>query len=157
MADQIPKIKSKRQALQMKPRCLFLEALLIGLCVLSENIYSVQTVTCPPSVPISAATTTEQCSFSGFFTYTDGIAEGPVSSSLYYLYLLASGSNNAAVRKVDASGSLSWMASFAFTPVFKSLSVDAVEQSVYLAGQTTPLVVVKLATSDGSIVSQHQL
>ena len=67
MADQIPKIKSKRQVLQMKPRCLFLEALLIGLSVLSENIYSVQTVTCPPSVPISAATTTEQCTFDLYF------------------------------------------------------------------------------------------
>ena len=65
--------------------------------------------------------------------------------------------NNAAVRKVDASGSQTWMASFVFQPILKSLSVDAAEQSVYLASSINPLIVLKLAASDGSIVSQHQL
>ena len=66
-------------------------------------------------------------------------------------------SASAAVRKVDASGSLTWMASFALNPLMKSLSIDAAEQSVYLANNLIPLVVLRLSSSDGSIVSQHQL
>ena len=66
-------------------------------------------------------------------------------------------SGNAAVRKVDASGSQTWMASFALTPLMKSLSVDATEQSVYLASKESPLVMLKLLASDGSVVSQHKL
>ena len=142
MADQIPIIKSKRLKFQLKPPLLCLKALIVGLCVLALSICSVQTATCPSSVPPSAATITEQCSFSGYtYTYTYGIAGGPVSNSLYYLYLISTPSfYNAAVRKVDASGSQTWMASFAFQPIMKSLSVDAAEQSVYLASKTTPLV-----------------
>ena len=158
MADQIPKIKFKRQVLQLKPPHLCLQALMVCLWVLATSICSVQTATCPPSVPSSAATTKEQSSFSGFTsTQTYEVTAGPVSNSLYYLYYLSSSSSNAAVRKVDASGSQTWMASFALQPILKSLSVDAAEQSVYLASTTNPLVVLKLAASGGSIVSQHQL
>ena len=157
MADQISKIKFKRLALQLKPPRPSLQTLMMGLWVLATSISSVQTATCPPSVPSSAATTTEQCSFTGFTTtWTQGVTVGPMSNSFYYLYLIASPANTA-VRKVDASGSQTWMASFAFLPIEKSLSVDAAEQSVYLASLTNPLSVVKLAASDGSIVSQHQL
>ena len=79
-----------------------------------------------------------------------------MSNSLYYLYLVYT-PNSAAVRKVDASGSQTWMASFAFQPITKSLSVDATEQSVYLASRENPIVVLRLAASSGSIVTQHQL
>ena len=65
--------------------------------------------------------------------------------------------SNAAIRKVDASGSQTWMVSFAFSPIVKSLSVDAAEQSVYLASRANPLIVAKLSASSGLIVSQHQL
>ena len=110
MADQIPKIKSKRQVLQLKSPHLCLQTLMVGLWVLAASICSIQTATCPPSVPSStAATTTEQCtfdlhfddlkydfllssifsSFSGYTnTYTDGVVVGPVSNSLYYFYWL---------------------------------------------------------------------
>ena len=74
----------------------------------------------------------------------------------YILSVSSTPSENVAVRKVDASGSQTWMASFAFFPIVKSLSVDAAEQSVYLASLTSPLVVLRLLTSDGSIASQHQ-
>ena len=84
------------------------------------------------------------------------MAVGPVSNSLYYVYYLSSPTSSV-VRKVDASGSQIWMASFAFYQILKSLSVDAAEQSVYLASKESPLAVLKLAASDGSIVSQHQL
>ena len=109
MADQISKIKTKRQVLQLKPPHFCLQTLMICLWVLALCICSIQTATCPPSVPSSAATTTEQCTFDlyfGFFlsdfilssilrnfsgyatTYTYGVAAGPVSNSLYYLYHL---------------------------------------------------------------------
>ena len=109
MADQIPKIKSKRQVLQLKPPRILLQTIMMGLFMLASSICSVQTATCPSSIPSSAATTTEQYTFdlyfgdlefkfilssifSSFSTYTStrtyGIAAGPVSNSLYYLYLL---------------------------------------------------------------------
>ena len=59
MADQRSKMKSKKQVLQLKPpRLCFV--LIAGLCVLAASIYSVQTATCPSSVPPSAEKTTEQ-------------------------------------------------------------------------------------------------
>ena len=111
MADQIPKIKFKRQVLSLKPPHLCLQTLMVGLWVLAASICSVQAATCPSSVPSSAATTTEKCtfdlhfgdlksdfilssilrSFPGYtYTYTAGVAVGPVSNSLYYLYYLQS-------------------------------------------------------------------
>ena len=124
--------------------------------MLSSSISLVQTVTCPSSVPSSATKTTEKCSFAeSSSTFTPGGVGGPVSNSFYYLYWLPF--YVATVRKVDAAGSQSWMASFSFWPVQKSLSVDAVEQSVYLASKTNPIVVLRLSATDGSIVSQRML
>ena len=130
---------------------------MVGLFVLAACICLVQTAICPASVSSSPATTIEQCSFSGFtYSETLGVAVGPVSNSFYYLHWIFT-PDSTAVRKVDASGSQSWIVSFAFYPIAKSLSVDATEQSVYFASRTGPVVVLKLAASDGSIVSQHQL
>ena len=158
MVDQIPKTKSKPQVLQLKAPCLCLKTLMVGLCVLVLSICSVLTATCPASVPSSAIIVKEQCSFTGYTTIqTFKVAMGSVSNSLYYSYQLTSSSYNAAVRKVDASDSQIWVVSFAFDPIVKSLSVDAAEQYVYLARKTNPLTMLKLATSDGSIVSQHHL
>ena len=67
MADQTPKIKSKRQVLEFKPSRLCLQTLVVGLCVFYARICLVLSATCPPSVPISAATTTEQCTFDFYF------------------------------------------------------------------------------------------
>ena len=151
------KMKPKQSIRQSKASQLCFRIFITTILVLTAIISSVKTATCSSSVPSSAATTTEQCSFTGYDTFTFGVVGGPVSNSLYYLYRLVSGSSNAAVRKVDASGSQTWMASFAFYPIQKSLSVDAAEQSVYLASRTNFLVVLKLSSSDGSVVSQHQL
>ena len=111
MADQIPKIKSNRQVLQLKPPRIFLQTIMMGLFMLASSICSVQTATCPSSIPFSAATTIEQYTFDLYFddlefnfilssilrsfsgyasTRTFGVAVGPVSNSLYYLYLLQS-------------------------------------------------------------------
>ena len=73
-----------------------------------------------------------------------------------YILSVYTPSDGAAVKKVDASGSQSWMVSFALDPIQKSLSVDVTEQSVYFARFKSDLVVLKLAATDGSIVTQHQ-
>ena len=158
MVDQIPKTKSKTQVLQLKAPHLCIKTLMVGLCVLALSICSVLTSTCPASVPSSAIRNSEQCSFSGYgFTQTFRVAAGSVSNSLYYSYQLNTPSASAAVRKVDASGSQIWMASLSFDPLVKSLSVDAAEQSVYIGSRTNPLTVIRFATSNGSVASQHQL
>ena len=158
MADQISKTKSKAQVLKMKLPRICLKALAVGLCVLVASICSVLTATCPPSVPSSAAIVKEQCSFSGYTSVEKyGIVGGPVSNSLYFLYRVSFPNENAVVRKVDSSGSLTWMVSIAFTLVMKSLTVEAAEQNLYIIHSANPMVVVRMAASDGSIVSQHQL
>ena len=153
MADQIQKTKSKTQVLEFKPPRLNLKTFMIGLCVLVASICSVITATCPST----ASTTTDQCNFTGSpSTYAFGYTIGPVSNNIYY-FLHLSPQYKTAIRKVDESGSLTWMASFAFRQIWKSRSVDAAEQSVYIAVFVNILVVLRLATSNGSIVSQHQL
>ena len=156
MADQIPKIKSERQVLQLKLPHLCFQALMLGLWILTANIFSVYAATCPPSVPSWEATTTEQYNFPAYTTaYTDKVVAGPMSNSLYYLYWVFE-PQGVIVRKVNASGSQTWKVLFAFNPIIKSLSVDAAEQSVYFSSFSNPLVVLKLSSSAGSIVSQHQ-
>ena len=107
MADQIPRIKPKWLILHFKRPQIFFQILIAGLCMLALSIYSVQTAACPPSVPSSAATITEQCTFDLYFdgfkskyilnsilrsfsgkssTKTYGAIRGSVSNSLYYLY-----------------------------------------------------------------------
>ena len=109
-------------------------------------------------MPSSAAITTEQYSYSGYTTASQyGIVAGLVSNNLYYMQLLNTPTLSAVVRKIDIYNSLTWMASFAFEPQPQSLSIDSVEQSVYLASATYPAVVLQLAASTGSIVSQNTL
>ena len=148
------KIKTKKSIRQSNTFQLCFQIFITTIWVLTAIISSVKTATWPSSVPSSVTTITEQCSFTGYdtYTYTLGVVGGPVSNSLYYLYWI---SYNSAVRKMDAFGSQSWMASFVLKPIPKSLYVDAAEQSVYLASQTNPLAVIRLSSSDGSVVSQH--
>lgn len=158
MIDQKSRIKSKQQVLQFKSSWLWLQTLMVSLCVLSFSICSVLTATCPASVPSSAAITSEEFSYSGYTTSNQyGIVAGSVSNSLYYMHILYNPTFNAAVRKMDVYNSLTWMASFAFEPQSSSLSIDAAEQSVYLASVTSTTVVLQLSASTGSIVSQYIL
>ena len=68
MADQIPRIKSKRLKFQLKPPRLCFQALIVGLCVLALSICSVLAATCPSSVPSSEATIIEQCTLDLYFS-----------------------------------------------------------------------------------------
>ena len=111
MTDHTSRIKPKQQILQSKLSRLCLKTLMMGLWVFAASISSVQTATCSSSVPASAATTTEKYTFDLYFCdlecsfifrsilrsfpgygyiYTYGVAGGPVSNSLYFLYSLQS-------------------------------------------------------------------
>ena len=80
------------------------------------------------------------------------------STSITYSPSVSSANIHVAVKKVDVTGSINWMASYAFWPVIKSLAIDAAEQSVYFADyEGTNLIVLKLSTTDGAVVSQHKL
>ena len=48
------------------------------------------------------------------------------------------------------------MAALSFEPTMKSLSVDALEQYVYVVVNTSPLDVVRLGASAGSIVDAQR-
>ena len=72
-------------------------------------------------------------------------------------FIVSVASTNAAVRKVDAFDSQTWMASFVFDTIMKSLSVDAAEQTVYFARAGNPIMIMRMTASVGSILTQHQL
>ena len=74
--------------------------------------------------------------------------------NFYYFLLWFVVSSSAAVRKVNADGSQAWMAALGFSPLLKSMTVDLAEQNVYFASGGNPIVVVWLATSNGSIFKQ---
>ena len=118
------------------------------LCLMTTVHWS----TCPSSTTYTI--TSEQCSFSGYaITSTYNVALGPVSASLYYSYNLYNNPNYMwVVRKINSDGSLAWIAALSFQQIIKSLSVDTLEQYVYVASRTSSLDVVRLGAGTGSIV-----
>ena len=117
------------------------------LCLINMIHWS----TCPSSS--SNTITSEQCSFSGYTnTYTRNVVSGPVSASLYYLYNINTSTDKWVIRKANPDGSLAWMAALSFYSIITSLSVDTLEQHVYVAFYNNPLDVVRLGAGTGSIV-----
>ena len=109
--------------------------------------------TCSASSSNSYLITSNQCSFTGSSnTITSGIVSGPVSNSLYYLYILYIGSYHTAIRKINQDGSLAWMAAYSFNLIQKSLAVDTSEHYAFVSYSNNPLIVVRLEASTGSIV-----
>ena len=52
--------------------------------------------------------------------------------------------------------SLAWMAAISLNPIEKSLTVDILEQYVYVASYTSQLDVVRLLSTTGAIIdAQH--
>ena len=73
----------------------------------------------------------EQSSFTGFTTTKlVGAKVGPASNSTYLMYDLSY--SKTAIRNIYANGTLNWMTGLTGAPLYKSLSVDAAEQNVYL-------------------------
>ena len=78
------------------------------------------------------------------------------SELLIFKYLISS--SKTAIRKTDANGALIWMAGLTGAPMYKSLSVDAAEQSVYLWMQTFPqITTISLSATTGSINSAYAM
>ena len=119
-------------------------------------ITSIQWSTCHSSSSTLNTITSEQCSFSGYAaTQIFNMALGPVSASLYYLYYVYT-PYNWAIRRTNPDGSIAWMAAYSFQPTVKSLTIDTLEQHVYVAGWTNPLDVVRLGADTGSIVDAQR-
>ena len=57
-----------------------------------------------------------------------------------------------AVRKLNSDGTLAWMAAFLIAPAQKGLAVDSSEQYVYVACDTSPMNVIRMSSSTGTIV-----
>ena len=126
--------------------------ILLILCLITTIHWS----TCPSSISTTNTITSEQCSFSEYSnTETYNVVLGPVSASLYYLYLIST-PNNWAIRKTNPDGSLAWMAALSFKPILKSLSVDSSEQHTYVASWTNPLDVMRLGAGTGAIVDAQR-
>ena len=124
-------------------------AILLILCLITSSHWS----TCPSSSSTSNTITSEQCSFSGYsYTNTHNVVLGPVSASLYFLYRIYTPGSDWAIRKVNADGSLAWMAALSFQAILKSLSVSTSEQYVYVASNANPLDVVRFGAAAGAIV-----
>ena len=113
--------------------------------------------TCPSSSSTSDVIASEQCSFSGYAdSQTYNVALGPVSASLYYLYYINTPGNSWGIRKTNPDGTLAWMAALSFRPIVKGLSIDTLEQYVYVGSYTNPLNVIRLGAGTGSIVDAQR-
>lgn len=113
---------------------------------------------CPSTVTTSAGIDSEFCTFTGYSsTSILKPIGGPVSTDLYFLYQIYSTAYQAAIRRVDKSNNLVWMASYAIYPSVKSFSIDANEQSLCFASRATTIEVIWLAASTGVITSQKTL
>ena len=123
------------------------------LCLINTSHWS----TCPSSNSTLYTITSDQCSFSGYsITEAFNVVLGPVSASLYFLYSIYTPGNKWAIRKTNSDGSLAWMSAVSFQPILKSLSVDTLEQNVYVAGYANPLDVVRFGAGAGSIVDAQR-
>ena len=63
---------------------------------------------------------------------------------------------NWAIRKTNPDGSLAWVAALSLDPIIKSLSIDTLEQYVYVGSRTNPLDVVRLGAGTGAIVDAQR-
>ena len=77
------------------------------------------------------------------------------SKLIIFKYLISS--SQTAIRKTFANGTFGWMTGLTGTPLYKSLSVDAAEQSLYLWMQTFPIETISLSASTGSINSAYKM
>ena len=75
--------------------------------------------------------------------------------SKIWLNLTVDANAQTVVRKVNSDDSLAWTTGIAFEPIRRMIATDSNEQNLYVDGNTQPLVICKLQTSDGSIASTY--
>lgn len=111
--------------------------------------------TCSAAVPSSAAITSDEYTFSGVMTTkTTNVIAGPVSSSLYYQY---DWDFKVVLRKVDTSGTETWLSSYTLQAVYKAFAIDSTEVNLYTAAYTTEILIARFSASTGALLSQHEL
>ena len=111
--------------------------------------------TCSSSVSNIYSLTTNTGSFNGISSsQIYQVVEGPVSLNLYFSYYFSS---DTVIRRIGTDGTLKWMAAIIFGSYGKRMVVDSTEQNLYVWDVGSPLHVVKLQTSDGTIVDARTL
>ena len=60
------------------------------------------------------------------------------------------------LMKLNLSGTKFWLNSFEIDSLRNSLSIDVKELNIYLAGNYNPVIVLRLDSSNGAIISQHK-
>ena len=133
--------------------------LLIVLLIMTTSLKTSYWSTCSTSTSTLNTINSEQFSFSTYSnTFVGGVVLGQVSKSLYYLYEMYTGSSNdVAVRKINSSYSLVWMAAIHFRPWMKSITIDVNEHHIYFANRANQLIVWRLSTTDGAIVDAQNI
>ena len=133
-------------------------AIMIGVVIIAL-LRIATSGTCSASVSNTNAIIRDQCSFSGYDTYTYAIKVGPLSKWIYYVYVLNSSSiYKSIVRKVFPDGIVAWITdSYPFESTVKSLAFDSLEKYIYFATWSNPVNVLRLLTSTGSFDSAYNL
>lgn len=124
----------------------------MALCVSITNA-----VTCSTPLTGLMSKSTETATILGYDYYSrlNRVVAG--TSNMLYSLIYISTPIRAVIRKTDASFVQSWIVSFSFSPISKSLSVDSSEQNVFVASQTTPIVVFRISASTKAVNEQNSL
>ena len=75
----------------------------------------------------------------------------------YLFSSISGGSATAAIVRLDLSNNPVWTQGFNFNVFQKMFKIDSSEQNIYITTGGFPLNVVRLSTSNGSIVAQYSL
>ena len=112
----------------------------------------------PSTASSSTATNYVSNIFSGYTSCQGSMAVmGPVSMNSYLFSQISSGSATAAVLRLDLSNNPVWKFGFNMITYQKNLRIDPNEQNLYIMTGGATIDVVRLSTSDGSIVGQYAL
>ena len=100
----------------------------------------------------SSAIVTQQNSFSTYIsTFNFGVISGPVTNTIYYMYY-AYNPDSGMITKTDSSSNLIWLASVLLNVIKKSLAIDSLEQTLYFATNSNPMIIFRLNTTDEAIL-----
>ena len=113
---------------------------------------------CSSSISPLTATNFISYGYSGYsYCYGLSIVIGPISKDLYISSYLYSDTSYIAIAKLDLSNNPIWQYGFQFSTLVRDLKIDSNEQNAYIRVGDRSYDVIRLSTSDGSIVDQYSL
>ena len=113
---------------------------------------------CPSSASQSTAASFISYGFSGYpYCLGYSMVVGPISKNLYISTYLYSDNSYSAIAKFDSSNNPIWQYGFPFNAQIRGLKIDSNEQNAYIFVGGGLCDVIRLSTSDGSIVGQYSL